>query len=366
MSYKATLIEHKNQSRIAVYFPNNAELKQRFKTLPDSKWSQTLKVWHIPDTPENRIKFKVDVQAIPQNQTIELQAEQPKVALASTIPTNSITTTIYQYKSWLKSKRYSESTIKVYSEALYTFLLYFQDKHVSEISNDDLIIFNNDYILKKQLSSTYQNQIVNAIKLFFAIIQNRSIDIQLIHRPKRPKTLPNVLSKAEVKIILNSVRNIKHKAMLSLIYSCGLRSGELLKLKFENIDSNRNLLIIKKAKGMKDRITPLSPKILEILREYYKAYSPKTFLFEGQVIGEKYSERSLQKVLKNVLANTPIKKPVTLHWLRHSYATHLLESGTDLRYIQELLGHNSSRTTEIYTHVSTKSIQNIISPFDTL
>ena len=154
--------------------------------------------------------------------------------------------------------------------------------------------------------------------------------------------------------------------MLSLIYSCGLRRSELLNLKPADIDSKRGIIIIRQSKGKKDRIAPLSPKILEMLREYYKGYKPKIWLFEGQIENTKYDERSLSNVLKQALTKSKISKPVSLHWLRHSYATHLLESGTDLRYIQELLGHSSSKTTEIYTHVSTKSIQQIKSPFDDL
>lgn len=175
-----------------------------------------------------------------------------------------------------------------------------------------------------------------------------------------------MLSKEDVKEILNAPINIKHKAMLSLIYACGLRCGELLSLKLNDIDSDRMILHIKNAKGKKDRIVPLSEKIVALLRDYYKAAKPKLFLFEGQVKGTRYDERSLQNVLKQSVAKTSITKPVTLHWLRHSYATHLLENGTDLRYIQELLGHKSSKTTEIYTHVSTKSIRQIKSPFDYL
>lgn len=190
--------------------------------------------------------------------------------------------------------------------------------------------------------------------------------VDKIHRPKRAKVLPNVLSKEEVKLILNAHSNIKHKMMLSLIYSCGLRCGELLALKPVDIDSNRNIVLLKNSKGKKDRIAPLSPKILEMLREYYKAYKPTTYLFEGVIPGEPYSDKSLQSVLKQALKKVGNTKPVSLHWLRHSFATHLLESGTDLRYIQELLGHSSSKTTEIYTHVSTKSIQQIKSPFDDL
>lgn len=236
---------------------------------------------------------------------------------------------------------------------------------MASLTNEDVVTYNNEYILKKGLSASYQNQIVNAIKLFFTTVFETKIEIEKIHRPRREKLLPNVLSKEEIKMILNAHSNIKHKVMLSLIYSCGLRRSELLNLKPNDIDSKRNIVIIRQAKGKKDRITPLSAKILEMLRSYYVAYKPKVWLFEGQSGGH-YSEQSLQSVLKQALAKTKIKKPVTLHWLRHSYATHLLESGTDLRYIQELLGHNSSKTTEIYTHVSTKNLQQIKSPFDDL
>jgi len=202
--------------------------------------------------------------------------------------------------------------------------------------------------------------------LFFRTVQNKSILVDAIHRPKRSKLLPNVLSKEEIKLILNAHGNIKHKTMLSLIYACGLRRSELLHLKPADIDSMRGIVIIRQAKGKKDRIAPLSEKILILLREYYAISKPKIWLFEGQNVGEQYSEQSLQSVLKQALQKVGNTKPVTLHWLRHSYATHLLESGTDLRYIQELLGHSSSKTTEIYTHVSTKSLQQIKSPFDDL
>ena len=207
---------------------------------------------------------------------------------------------------------------------------------------------------------------VNAVKLFFRTIENKQLQPELIHRPKRPKLLPNVLSKEEVKLILNAHSNIKHKAMLSLMYSCGLRCGELLRLKSTDIDSKRNVVIIRQSKGRKDRIAPLSEKIIKMLREYYELYKPVMYLFEGQIKAKAYDERSLQLVLKQGVEKVKINKPITLHWLRHSYATHLLENGTDLRYIQEILGHSSSKTTEIYTHVSTKNIQKIISPFDFL
>jgi len=175
-----------------------------------------------------------------------------------------------------------------------------------------------------------------------------------------------VLSKEEVKAILEATANQKHRMMLSLIYACGLRCSELLNLLPSDIDSKRGLLIIRQAKGKKDRIVPISEKTINLLRDYYKAHRPQRYVFEGATQGEPYSSRSLQQVLKQALAKAKVTRPATLHWLRHSYATHLLEAGTDLRYIQELLGHQSSKTTEVYTHVSTHAIGKIKSPFDDL
>ncbi len=266
----------------------------------------------------------------------------------------------------MRSKRYSEQTILTYCDALKVFLLFYNERLIESLDQKDIIHFNNEYILAKNLSSSYQNQVVNAVKLFFKTVEHKKMEVDLIHRPKKEKLLPNVLSKEEVKLILEAPINVKHRAMLSLIYSCGLRCGELLNLKPEHIDSKRGLVLIKQAKGKKDRVTPLSPKILELLRNYYTAFKPTSFLFEGMRVGERYDERSLQQVLKQSIKKAGITKPVTLHWLRHSYATHLLEAGTDLRYIQELLGHSSSKTTEIYTHVSNKELQKITSPFDLL
>jgi integrase/recombinase XerD len=347
MKWESKIITHKKESRIAVYFEKNPDFIARIKQLDGARWSQTLGVWHLPDNEANRIRFKIPT-------------------LATNLPSAEGMVQIEKFKQWLRSKRYSESTITTYSEALKSFLVFYRDKAVAAINNEDVIVYNNEHILKNKLSASYQNQVINAIKLFFQTIRDTKMLVDKIHRPKRAKVLPNVLSKEEIKLILNAHSNIKHKMMLSLIYSCGLRRSELLNLKPADIDSNRNIVLLKNAKGKKDRIAPLSPKILEMLREYYVLCKPKIWLFEGQNIGEQYSEYSLQSVLKQALQKTGIAKPVTLHWLRHSYATHLLESGTDLRYIQELLGHNSSKTTEIYTHVSTKSIQQIKSPFDDL
>ena len=278
----------------------------------------------------------------------------------------SINSHLDHFKNYLISQRYSPNTIKTYTEALGVFFQFHSNKAAEQLEIADIIDFNTGYILRKNLSASYQNQVINAIKLFYRNRLNRVMDLNNIQRPRREKRLPNVLSKQEIKAILEAPTNLKHRAMLSLIYACGLRRSELLNLSLSDVHSDRNLLFIRQSKGKKDRVVPISNKIIEMLREYYKAYKPKTWLFEGQIPNTKYSEMSLAKVLKQALKKAGNQKPVSLHWLRHSYATHLLESGTDLRYIQELLGHASSRTTEIYTHVSTKNLQQIRSPFDDL
>lgn len=358
---------------------NDSLLTLLRSNFPHTRWSSTLKSWYLPYAESlssqiiERVQHVANIQEEPTSQTHESPKKNSVTIVRKTEPALSLpalsedhSKKIEQFTQWMRSRRYADNTIQTYTDGLRIFMRYFSAKNIELISNEDLIDFNNQYILAHQFSGSYQNQIINAVKLFFRNIQLRSMDIALVHRPKPEHKLPNVLSKEEVKSILQAPTNIKHKAMLSVIYSCGLRCGELLRLKFEHVDSKRNLLVIKQSKGKKDRIVPLSKKIIELLRDYYKACHPKVFLFEGQHSGSMYDERSLQQVLKQSLSKTGINKPVTLHWLRHSYATHLLESGTDLRYIQEILGHSRSTTTEIYTHVSTRNIQNVISPFDDL
>ena len=371
-------IEHKGEWRYFLFYDYTTALNNLVRGLPNAKYSATHKAWHLPMNEVCKLQIRSFAKLHPHivlkkranepQTTVLLPIQAAKAVVVNNIkilPTNHVKK-INDFKQWMQSKRYSQSSIDTYCDALKVFWFYFYEKEVSQITNDDVILFNNDYILKNNLSSSYQNQIVNAIKLFYRTQYDKLLQPDLVHRPRREHKLPNVLSKEEVKLILQAHGNIKHKTMLSLIYSCGLRRSELLNLKLNDIDSKRGLILIKQAKGKKDRIAPLSEKVLELVREYYKAYKPKEYLFEGQSGKGQYDERSLASVLKQALEKSKITKPVTLHWLRHSYATHLLEAGTDLRYIQEILGHSRSTTTEIYTHVSNKNIQKIISPFDSL
>lgn len=356
-----------NFEKIKVYMPFHPDDISFMKDIFYCKWNDTAKHWVLPNSEDNlsllHLHFGKRISSIKEipNDSKRSSEFYPVIEIPATVRAHTS-----KLRQWMEHKRYSPSSIKGYIEAANTFLSYTYPKPIEELNNDDMIDFVNGYIIKRNLSYAYQNQVINATKLLFSQVFDSKIDIEKLDRPRREHKLPNVLSKQEIRLILASVQNTKHSAILSLIYACGLRRSEVLNLRPKDVDSNRNLLIIRKSKGKKDRIIPISIKTIEMLREYYLEYKPKLWLFEGQQPGEQYSATSLQKILKQSVKKSKINKPVTLHWLRHSYATHLLEAGVDLRFIQEILGHNSSRTTEIYTHVSTKNLQNIKSPFDDL
>jgi integrase/recombinase XerD len=362
------LISHKGENVLLIKFPYDKELQEAVKKMKSSRWSASKRSWYVPYTREvtYEIKEHLSPLCIIEASVLKEKLKAIKESEAKQRHLQNNYDKVARFTDWMHSRRYSGSTVNTYVDALMVFLKFFHTKAIEDISNDDIIFFNNEHILRNNFSASYQNQVVNAVKLFFRQIEKRSIEVDLIHRPKRQKLLPNVLSKEEVKMILDAAQNIKHKTMLSLIYACGLRCGEILRLKPDHVDIRRGILIIKQSKGRKDRIAPLSLKTIEMLKTYRDAFKTTTYLFEGQNVGCAYDERSLQNVLKQNVAKAGITKPVSLHWLRHSYATHLLENGTDLRYIQEILGHSSSKTTEIYTHVSNKAIQKITSPFDYL
>ena len=343
------------------------------KSLKYSRWNTAKFQWEIPHYGKNLEFIRKHFGNRLKEQTAEV--EKAVVEPVQGISKNEVTgrtlpaetqEKIAQFGKWMQHKRYSDSTIKTYTETLKVLLRFILPKKPEEMQAEDMVLFVNAYIIPNKYGFAFQNQAVNSAKLFFREVIKGRLDVEDLERPRREYKLPNVLSKEEVKAILEAPGNIKHRSMLSLIYACGLRRSELLHLKPADVDSKRHLLIIRNSKGKKDRVVPISDKIIEMLREYYKTYKPENYLFEGQEKGMPYSEQSLQSVLKQSLRKCKNPKPVTLHWLRHSYATHLLESGTDLRYIQELLGHKSSKTTEIYTHVTEKSLQKIKSPFDDL
>jgi len=264
---------------------------------------------------------------------------------------------------YLEEVRYSERTNESYLALLELFFKYFNEKDPLDISMDEVSGFIHDFIITNGYSKSYQNQIISAIKTFYRISGRSQIDLELFERPRKSRALPKVFSKEEVQRILNATRNTKHKLLLWIIYSCGLRRSEVINIRLTDLDRDRNVLHINEGKGQVDRIVPVSKKVWEKIDEYVDGFHPLRYLFEGQS-GGKYSVESVYRVFKQALHTAGIKKDVGVHSLRHSYATHLHESGLDIRYIQELLGHRSSRTTEIYTHVSRRNLVVIRSPIE--
>jgi len=383
----ATRVIHNGEQRICLKFVYDEELIRIVKQINDVRWSAHLKAWHFPDDGHpvpglierfrghafidiSSLVKKVSGKPVHENEAgnrskvspTEKENEEGKAVLSD----NAIKD-IEKFRKWMEAGRYPETTVKTYTGMITTFLKFVSPKEAAECTSEDLVRMVDEFIIPRGLSHSYQNQMVSAVKKFYGRLYRSVIDPGEISRPRPQHRLPNVLSKDEVKRILESVRNEKHKVMLSLVYGCGLRRSEVLELKPEDIDRDRKLICIRQSKGFKDRLVPLSERLIKMVDEYLLHYKPDGYLFEGQARGSRYSPESLEKVFRTAYERAGInKKDITLHGLRHSYATHLLEAGTDLRYIQALLGHKSSRTTEIYTHVTMQSIEKIRSPFDDL
>lgn len=272
-----------------------------------------------------------------------------------------------KFKTILQIKRYSKSTVDSYCGFLKLFQENFNytDEHLDRLEDRDILNSVYKLIKEKKYSISSQKQLIGSISLFYKELQRRTVDFSMLYPTRNNNFLPTVLSKKEVKTILRVIKNLKHKAIICTIYGLGLRISEVLELKIIDIDSERMLVTIKNSKGNKDRVIMLPKRLLQILREYFKQYKPSTYLFEGQK-GGKYTASSVRKFFNKAKAGAKIEKKATIHTLRHSFATHLLENGTDIRLIQKLLGHKNIATTLIYTHISKSTIQNIESPLDTL
>jgi site-specific recombinase XerD len=265
----------------------------------------------------------------------------------------------------LKLKGYSISTIKTYQNEFAQFLIALKNHPVDKCDAQKLRSYMLYCYEHRKLSENTLHSRLNALKFYFEQVLHREKFFVEIPRPKKHSILPKTIHPNDIKKIFAVTNNLKHNTMLKLCYGMGLRVSEIINLKITNIDSQSMQVFIEKSKGKKDRYVNLPQSVLEQLRAYFKAYRPKKFLFEGQNGGQ-YSVRSLQNVFKTALHKAGINKEVGIHSLRHSYATHLLEQGTDIRFIQELLGHNNIKTTLIYTDVTNKSIRNIKSPLDNL
>lgn len=274
---------------------------------------------------------------------------------------------ITEFKLNLIIQRYSASTIKNYSSAVKSFLQFAEKKFndPNELGVIDIEMYVLWKIERYEISSSHQHMIVASIEKFYNFVFGKDLNIKHLYPAQKQKSLPNYLTQSEVKSLIGTVENLKHKCIIMLLYGCGLRLSELLNLKIKDIDHTRMMIMIRNAKGYKDHIVMLSRILLDEIRMYAKQYIPKDFLFEGQS-GRMYSPKSVQTIVKNYAQKVGINKHVTPQILRHSFAVHLLENGTDIRYIQNLLGHQSIKTTEIYTHLADISQVKIKSPLDFL
>lgn len=264
------------------------------------------------------------------------------------------------FREVLFLRNYAPQTIKTYLKAVNSF---FQFANLTKPTQDSLYKYALG-LKEKELSFSHIKNSVMAVRLYSDLVLGLKLHSNFLSKYRKERKLPDVLSIEETRTVINSIGNLKHKTIISLIYSSGLRISECVNIKVKDIDSKRMLIKVVQSKGNKDRYIPLSNKMLLLLRDYYNAYHPKHFLFEGQV-KESYSARSIQAILKTSLAKNKINKKITVHSLRHSYATHLLEQGTDISLIQKLLGHKDIKTTLLYTQISQTQLSKVKNPFDT-
>jgi site-specific recombinase XerD len=370
---------HDGTKRIALHFTFDRELIALAKNAGGS-WSKSHKCWHVPDGSASLKKVyavfkghaKMDGDAFFGKQANTPVAQQkPKAQPAAKAKAAPAELSAAQLEALdamqrkLEIARYSQNTIETYLNATKLFFQHFPKKDPKDIRTEDIEAYQHELATVRKVSNSYLNQVVNAVRYYYKDVLGDEYRVKFIERPRGEQKLPLILSKAEIGRLLVAHTNLKHRTMLSVAYSGGLRVSEILALKPGDILFARGLIHIRAAKGKKDRMTLLARSAAELLKRYIEIHGPQEYLFPGQQ-GGPYSERSLQKVMESAMRKAGIEKAATMHTLRHSFATHLLEQGTDLRYIQNLLGHASSKTTEIYTHVSTKFLQGIINPMDAL
>ncbi len=351
-NYHISLGKHRDKNVIWIAFPYSLKLKEDLKkSFKSARWSNTQKSWYLPDLKSVREKLNIPLNVI--GATI----------LNKIHPINK--DAYLKMQQMLNLKAYSDNTKRVYLSEFAHLLVIIKKYAVDDLTPRRL----KDYFLycveELKMKERKMNGKINAVKFYFEQVLHKPKMFFDIPRPKKPVTLPKMLSKNEVKKIFAQIKNTKHLLALQLCYGMGLRVSELEKLKLAHINRDRMQVLIEGGKGKKDRYVLLPESILPLLINYYKAYRPKVWLFEGPY-GNAYSKSSFQKIFKKAMKKANINKAIGIHGLRHSYATHLLESGADIRFIQELLGHNSIKTTQVYTHVTNRSKLNIESPLDTL
>ncbi|MEN8156593.1 MAG: site-specific tyrosine recombinase/integron integrase [Bacteroidota bacterium] len=356
---------------VQISFGYDKQIFQAIITLPGIYWNRTTHCWIQPLRLFNLDHFRKIIlpiaylnytalserEASPSTPKSNLQATTQKCSPVVQLPAG--------YLEKLESRRYSQSTIKTYCSYMKDFVEEFGRKPIKSISPEEINAYILKLIRKSSISPSQQNQRINAIKFYYEKVLRYNKEYYQIERPRKARTFPKVLSEEEVLSMLINTSNIKHKAVIGTIYSAGLRRSELINLRKHDVLFDRKMILVKGAKGKKDRTTVLSESLTVVLKRYLEGCKPNYWLFEGEG-RRQYSSTSISNIVNNSAKRAGIKKRITPHMLRHSFATHLHEHGIDIRYIQTILGHESTKTTEIYTHVSTKSLANIKSPLDVI
>ncbi len=371
--------QHRNQPVILIAFSYHSDLVKLVKYLQCS-WSQTRSCWYLPYSVSNLsaiykafdgvaqvnnkyLNSKSNLSASKSNATASAKAIKLTQAKPILKLTRADKRLLHGFVKFLRGKRLSESTVRTYYLHVLDFLNYLKGKDIEEVNHKDVDGFIEDFCAPRYAISSHR-QVISALKQLKSFVPNMQVDTDLLEMPRKSKYLPTVLSKEEVMELLRCTKNLKHRAVLALIYSCGLRIGELVALELRDIDIDRRQLMVVNGKNRKDRYVVLAKSFIPLLNNYLETYRPKRYFVEGRTEGKPYRASSVRHFLKNSCALAKIKKRITPHTLRHSYATHLLEYGVDLRYIQELLGHARPETTMIYTHVTKKDLLHIESPLD--
>jgi len=359
-------LQHRGKSCLALQFTYQFAVKEYIKSYPGVRYSKTHSCFYILDEPTYKKSFVAYLKEGGHTVTTPPKLSTSPKRQQIDLPPLDITKkeTYTNYINFLYGKRFSESTVAVYSGFVHDFLRFTNKKQTELLDENDVRLYIEWAVRLLDYSVSTHRQIVSALKHFAYFYPACKIDEEKIYRPRRDKKLPVILSNEEVFNLIQVTKNLKHRTIIALLYGSGLRIGELLSLEMNCFDFRRKQLHIKRAKGRKERYTTIAESIFPLLKNYYATYKPQVYFFENPNGGH-YSASSIRSFLKQSCILAKISKRITPHSLRHSYATHLLEAGTDLRYIQELLGHSKPETTMIYTQVTKRDLQEIRSPLDT-
>ena len=360
------LIIKTRTGRLKLIFGYQNALRLQIKKYPYCSWDAKNKWWTIPFSDI----YLNEIQALALETGLKVTFEEEAAGSSGVKRISAFDIPNYRQCPEemilkMKEKRYSERTIKVYTGMFTEFINYYHKYDINKIDEPQIISFLRYLVMERKVSSSYQNQAINAIKCYYEKVLGGQRKFYFIERPMSEITLPVVFNESEIISLLGCVSNIKHKCMLMLAYSSGLRLGEIVRLKLSDIDRERMQIRVEESKGKKDRYTKLSSRFLVTYDQYLEEHKPVVYVFNGAK-GGIYSASSVQNMMTETLKKSGITKDASVKTLRHTFATHSLENGVDLRYIQSMMGHASSKTTEVYTHITTKGFDQIKSPMDNL